>query len=60
MILTEKLLRKWRETNYICSRLTNEQAAELLYLFGEEPDPEPPYIWDEELIWHTIRKMTNL
>lgn len=60
MILTEKRLRKLRQTDYICSRLTDEQATELLRIFGEEPAPEPPYAWDEEVIWHTIRKMTRL
>ena len=59
MILTEKLLRRLRGTNFFCSRLTNEQEQELLLLFGEEPYPEPPYVWDEEYIWSVIRSMVR-
>ena len=59
MILTKRYLTYWHQTNYYCAKLTDEQAKELLALFGEEPAPEPPYIWDEETIWHTIRKMTQ-
>jgi hypothetical protein len=60
MILTKRMLDHLRETNYICSRLTNAQAERLLVIFGQEPAPEPPFVWDEEPIWHTIRKMTHL
>ena len=60
MILTEKRLNYLRTHNYICSKLTDIQAAELLAIFGHEPHPEPPFYWDEETIWHTIRKMTRL
>lgn len=60
MILTEKKLNHLRENDYICSKLTNAQARELLDTFGQEPAPEPPYVWDEETMWHTIRKMTRL
>lgn len=57
MILTRKRLSYWRQTNFICAGLTDEQAEELLILFGKEP--EPPCTWDEETIWIAIRKMTQ-
>ena len=59
MLLTEKMLRRLRGTNFFCSRLTSEQEKELLFLFGEEPYPDPPYVWDEEYIWETIRNMVR-
>ncbi|HHY27012.1 MAG TPA: hypothetical protein GX523_09775 [Desulfitobacterium dehalogenans] len=57
MILTKKLLDKLRHTDYLCSKLTDEQANRLLLLYSEDPAPEPPYVWDEEHIWLTLRKM---
>ena len=60
MILTKPELDRLREEDFICSRLTDTQAQKLLNIFGREPYPEPPFIWDEETIWHTIRKMTRL
>ena len=57
MILTKKLLDQLRRTNFFCAKLTDEQADKLLCIFAEEPAPEPPYVWDEEYIWLTIRKM---
>ena len=57
MILTQEMLKQLREHNYYCAKLTDVQATLLLLLFGQEPAPEPPLIWDEETIWHTIRKM---
>ena len=60
MILTKLELDRLREEDFICSRLTDTQAQELLNSFGRESYPEPPFIWDEETIWHTIRKMTRL
>jgi len=57
MILTKKLLAQLRHTNFFCAKLTDEQADKLLCLFGHEPKQEPPYVWDEEHIWYTIRKM---
>ena len=59
MILSKILLTQLRRTNFFCAKLTDEQADKLLDLFGQEPTPEPPYVWDEEHIWHTIRKMTG-
>lgn len=56
MILTKKLIEQLRCTDYFCAKLTDEQADRLLFIFGQEPTPEPPYVWDEEHIWHTIRK----
>ena len=60
MILTKQKLDRLREEDYICSKLTDAQAQELLYILGREPYPELPFVWDEETIWHTIRKMTRL
>ena len=60
MILTKLELDRLREEDFICSKLTDSQAQELLDIFGQEPYSEPPFIWDEETIWHTIRKMTRL
>lgn len=57
MILTKERLDQLRHTNFFCAKLTDEQADKLIYIFGEEPVPEPPYVWDEEHIWHTIRNM---
>lgn len=60
MTLTKRKLDQLRRQDYICSKLTDSQTAELLALFGREPAPEPPFVWDEETIWHTIRNMTRL
>lgn len=59
MTLTSQLLDHLRATDYLCSRLTSAQAEELLAVFAVEPAPEPPFVWDEETIWHTIRKITG-
>jgi len=59
MTLSEKQLNRLRQTNYLCSRLTNEQAAKLLELYGDEPGDEPHYVWDKEDIWFTIRNMAR-
>ena len=59
MILTKRQIDHLRQTNFLCAKLSDEKANELLTLFGKEPDPDLPYVWDEETIWLTIRKMTH-
>ncbi len=59
MILTKKSLDRLRSSNFFCAKLTNEQADKLLELFGKEPATEHPFVWDEEHIWFTIRKMID-
>lgn len=59
MTITKRQLDKLRSDNWYCSMLTNAQADELLRIFGEEPAPEPPYIWLEEDFWYTVKKMVG-
>lgn len=59
MTITKRQLDKLRSNNWYCSKLTNAQAEELLRIFGEEPAPEPPYVWPEEAFWHTVKKLVG-